>query len=145
MKRLVFHITLPLTIIAAVMLGSCKNGSKEVTYSKVEVTEDVAEILFDTLSYDYGNVLPDTTTSYDFVFHNIGATPLYLESVVPGCGCTKTLWPKGSIDPGEAGVITAIYDSHGREPGHFAKSIRVFSNAKTSFVRLSISGDIVDN
>lgn len=144
MKRLFFHFTLPLTIIAAVALGSCKNGSKEVTYRKVEVTESKAEIVFDTLSHDFGNVLPDTTVSFGFVFHNIGATPLHLESVVPGCHCTKAEWPKGGIEPGEAGVITVIYDTHGLT-GHFAKSIKVYSNAKSSFLRLSVSGDVVDD
>ena len=145
MKRSIFHFVLLLTIVAAVALPSCKNGSGEVTYSKVDVTEDVAEIVFDTLSHNYGDVLPDTTTSFDFVFHNIGATPLHLESVIPSCGCTKVQWPMGSIEPGEAGVVTAIYDSYGRKSGHFDKSIRVYSNAKTRFVRLSISGDIVEN
>ena len=142
--RLLFRLSLPLMFVAAVALGSCgKSGNKFSTLDKVEVTEDVAEIVFDTLSHDYGEVLPDTTTSYDFVFHNIGATTLYLDYVVPGCGCTSVKWPQGGIEPGEAGVITAIYDSNGREPGHFQKSIKVYSNAKTGFLRLSISGDIV--
>ena len=144
--RLIFRLTLPLMVVMAVGLGSCKKSrSLEVSIAKVDVTEDVAEIKFDTLSHDYGEILPDTTTSYDFVFHNIGATTLRLDNVVPGCGCTKTTWPHGGIEPGDAAVITAIYDSHGRKPGHFQKSIRVYSNAKTSFLRLTISGNIVDS
>ena len=139
MRRQIFRLTLPLLLLATAVLGSCNKAN-----SRMEVTEDKAEIVFDTLSYDFGEVLPDTLTSCEFVFHNIGATPLYLESVIPGCGCTKTEWPRGGIEPGEAGVIKAIYDSHGRDPGHFNKSIRVYSNAKTGFLRLSISGNIVE-
>lgn len=138
MKQLIY-LALPLLILVAAGFVGC-----DKTPGKVAVTEDEAEIKFDTLSHDYGNVLLDTVTSYDFVFHNIGATPLYLESVVPGCGCTSVKWTHGGIDPGESGVITAIYNSHGRRPGHFKKSIRVYSNAKTRFLRLSISGDMVD-
>ena len=138
MKRLFLYFTLP-AILTAVLLSACDNALR-----KVEVTESKAEIVFDTLSHDFGNVLPDTTVSFGFVFHNIGATPLHLESVVPGCHCTKTEWPKGGIEPGEAGVITVIYDTHGLT-GHFAKSIKVYSNAKSSFLRLSVSGDVVDD
>lgn len=139
MRRQIFRLTLPLLLLATAVLGSCNKAN-----SRMDVTEDKAEIVFDSLSYDFGEVLPDTLTSYDFVFHNIGATTLHLTSVVPSCGCTKTKWPKGGIEPGEAGVITAVYDSHGSMSGHFSKSIRVYSNAKTSFCRLSISGDIAE-
>lgn len=144
MRRQIFRLTLPLLLLATAVLGSCNKTSSTTVLTKVDVTEDAAEIVFDTLCHDFGEVLPDTLTSYDFVFHNIGATTLHLTSVVPSCGCTKTKWPKGGIEPGEAGVITAVYDSHGSMPGHFSKSIRVYSNAKTSFCRLSISGDIAE-
>lgn len=145
MKRMIFRLALPLMLLAAIVSASCsKDGGKLMVNSKVEVTEDAAEIVFDSLSHNYGDILPDTTASYDFVFHNIGATPLKLDKVVPGCGCTKTSWPHGTIDPGDAGVITAVYDSHGRGTGHFNKSIRVYSNAKTGFLRLSICGNIVE-
>ena len=137
MKRLFLYFTLP-AILTAVLLSACDNALR-----KVEVTESKAEIVFDTLSHDFGNVLPDTTVSFGFVFHNIGATPLHLESVVPGCHCTKTEWPKGGIEPGEAGVITVIYDTHGSTGGHFQKSIKVYSNAKSGFLRLAVSGDVV--
>lgn len=138
MRRQTYRLILPLLVLAAAVLCSCNKNSR------MEVTEDKAEIVFDSLNYDFGEVLPDTLTSYDFVFHNIGATTLHLTSVVTSCGCTKTTWPKGGIESGEAGVITAVYDSHGSMPGHFSKSIRVYSNAKTSFCRLSISGDVAE-
>ena len=131
------HI-LPL-LLAAILMAACGKGN-----GKVAVTEDAAEIQFDTLSHDYGTILPDTTETYDFVFHNIGATTLYLESVVASCGCTNTKWPHGGIEPGDAAAISVTYDSHGRKPGHFQKSVKVYSNAKTGFVRLSISGDIAE-
>lgn len=144
MKKIAYF-ALPLMLFVAAGLGSCNKESKKAVLEKVAVTEDEAEIKFDTLSHDFGDVLIDTLTSYDFVFHNIGATTLYLESVVPGCGCTKVKWPHGGIEPGDPAVITATYDSHGRKPGHFQKSIRVYSNGKTRFLRLIISGDMVEN
>lgn len=131
------HI-LPLLFVA-ILMAACGKGN-----GKVAVTEDAAEIQFDTLSHDYGTILPDTMTSYDFVFHNIGATPLYVESVIPSCGCTKVLYPQGGIEPGESAAIQVIYDSHNRRPGHFKRSVKVYSNAKTGFLRLVITGDIAE-
>ena len=131
------HI-LPLLFVA-ILMAACGKGN-----GKVAVTEDAAEIQFDTLSHDYGTLQPDTFTTYDFVFHNIGATPLYLESVGVSCGCTSTKWPHSGIEPGDAATISVTYDSYGRRPGHFQKSVKVYSNAKTSFVRLVITGDIAE-
>ena len=144
MKKIAYF-ALPLMLFVAAGLGSCNKESKKAVLEKVAVTEDEAEIKFDSLSYDFGDVLIDTLSSYDFVFHNIGATTLHLESVVPSCGCTGVKWPHGGIEPGDPAVITVTYDSHGRMPGHFQKSIRVYSNAKTRFLRLTISGDLIEN
>ena len=145
MKK-IFYFAMPLMLFTAVIYGSCSSkDSKQATLSKVAVTEDEAEIKFDTLSHDYGKILLDTLTSYDFVFHNIGATTLHIKSVEVSCSCTKVQWPKGGIEPGESAVITAIYDTHNRRPGYFQKSIRIYSNAKTSFCRLNISGEVISD
>jgi hypothetical protein len=132
-------------LFVAAGLGSCNKESKKAVLEKVAVTEDEAEIKFDTLSHDFGNVLIDTLTSYDFVFHNIGATTLHIETVIPSCGCTDVDWPRGGIEPGDPAVITVTYNSHGRNPGHFQKTIRVYSDGKTRFQRLNISGEMVEN
>ena len=136
MRRVIFIAFL--SLLLAVVTGSCgRRGT-------VAVTESEAEMKFDTLSHDFGLVAMDTTVRYEFVFHNIGATPLRLTEVASSCGCTLVDYPRGSVEPGEQASITAVYDSHNRPAGHFQKSNRVRSNAKTSFLRLSISGDVVD-
>ena len=131
-KKMMFMMLLPLV---AIMFYAC-NGNN----GKVRITEDEAEIQFDSLSHDYGFMPQDTVSVYEFVFYNIGGTPLHLEDVAPSCGCVLVDYPKGSIEPGEKGSITAKYNTHNRRPGHFNKSIRVYSNAKTSFVRLKVTG-----
>ena len=136
MKKTAFTLCLSLLLVALMASCSCDG--------KVKVTEDKAEIKFDTLSHDFGQVPKDSTVSYEFVFHNIGATPLRLTEVMSSCGCTLVDYPHGSVDPGERASIKAVYDSHNRPAGHFQKSIRVVSNAKTGFLRLSISGDVAE-
>ena len=122
--------------LLACLFVACGNSGK------VKVTEDEAEIKFDTLSHDFGALAPDSSYTFDFVFYNIGGTPLHLEGATPSCGCVSVDYPQGSIDPGDEACITATYDTHNRLPGHFSKSIRVYSNAKTRFVRLTVSGTI---
>ena len=135
-KRISYMCVLALLLVALTNSCSCDG--------KVKVTEAAAEIQFDTLCHDFGVVPKDSSVSYAFVFHNIGATPLHLTEVVSSCGCTLVDYPRGSVEPGEQASITAVYDSHNRPSGHFQKSIRVRSNAKTSFLRLSISGNVVE-
>ena len=122
--------------LLAGLFGACAGSGK------VKVTEDEAEIKFDTLSHDFGALAPDSVYSFDFEFYNIGGTPLHLESAMPSCGCVSVDYPQGSIEPGDGASITAKYNTHNRRPGHFSKTIRVYSNAKTRFVRLTVTGTI---
>ena len=133
-KHFVSFLLLPLV---AVFMGACGGNN-----GKVKVTEDEAEIKFDTLSHDFGTLLPDSAYSFDFQFYNIGGTPLHLEGATPSCGCVSVDYPQGSIEPGDGATITATYDTHNRRAGHFSKTIRVYSNAKTRFVRLTVTGSI---
>ena len=126
-----------LLLLLAAVMTACSSGS-----NKAEITEDEAEIKFDTLAHDYGLMPQDSAVTYEFVFHNIGATPLHLMSVMPTCGCVSVDYPQGSIEPGDAASISATYNTSGRQPGHFNKAIRVYSNAKTKFVRLAVTGTV---
>lgn len=127
-----------LCLLTAMITEAC--GDRKT----VAVTESEAEIKFDTLSHDFGLVPQDTSVCFDFIFHNIGATPLHLTEVASSCGCTLVNYPRGSVDPGERASISVTYDSHDVQSGHFLKTIRIRSNAKTSFLRLSIRGEVVD-
>ena len=129
-----FIVTL-LTLVTA-MFHACGNNGK------VTVTEDEAEIKFDTVSHDFGVIPKDTTVRFEYQFSNVGATPLRLHTVVASCGCVGVTYPHGSIEPGEKGIVTATYDTHDRRSGRFSKSINIYSNAKTDYVRLTVSGKV---
>ena len=136
MKKHCLMVSL-LALFVAMTAGSC--GKK----GDVEITESEAEIKFDTLSHDFGVLPHDTTVVYEYLFHNIGATPLHLSGVSTSCGCTTADYPEGSIEPGESAALTVHY-STGRRKGRFNKSVRVYSNAKTGFVRLKVTGEVAD-
>ena len=48
---------------------------------------------------------------------------MVIETVTPGCGCTKSDYTKEPIKPGKTGTITATYNA--ATPGKFTKSVRV--------------------
>jgi hypothetical protein len=108
---------------------------------KVPVRESEAEIEFEVTQHDFGKFPNNETREFDFVFHNVGATPLVIQNVVPTCGCIKERHPEKPIMPGCSGVITAIYDEPYASPSHFHKAIGIHSNAKTAYVQLIVDGE----
>ncbi len=60
-------------------------------------------------------------------------SPLVIERVQPSCGCTAPDWTKEPIAPGKTGMVKATYGTQGR-PGHFEKTMTVFTNAGTKLV-----------
>ncbi len=103
--------------------------------------EKQAEIKFETVSHDFGNISEGTQASVEFSFTNTGNAPLVLSSVQASCGCTTPEWTKDPIMPGQSGKIKAVYNSTGR-PGTFTKSITVNSNAKNGTIVLTIKGNV---
>ena len=91
----------------------------------------------------YLGVLPERggKVVFDFIFKNIGKSPLILTNVRTGCGCTVPEWSKKPIAPGASGAIRIYFDPRNR-PGNFVKSIAVNSNASNNVVTLTIRGKV---
>lgn len=118
--------------------------SSMVTAQNAEkVDENAPEITFTSTEFDYGVVAPNSDGTRKFEFTNTGKQPLILSNVSASCGCTVVEWAKDPVKPGEKGTITVKYNT--AIVGTFQKSIRVFSNAKTSPVMLIIKGEVKPN
>jgi hypothetical protein len=92
---------------------------------------------------DLGTINEGQKLQISFQLKNTGTTPLVLQSVVPGCGCTLADYPKEPIAPGKEAAITASFDSQGRE-GQQHKEITVTANTKeTSQHKLSFNVMVV--
>ncbi len=101
-----------------------------------------AVIDFDHRIHDFGNIKEiNGSVSYDFVFTNRGTAPVLIRNVESSCGCTSPEWTKQPVLPGKTGYVRAIFDPKDR-PGHFDKTITVYSNAKTPVAELKIRGDV---
>ncbi|MEA2106690.1 MAG: DUF1573 domain-containing protein [Bacteroidota bacterium] len=103
-------------------------------------SKDLPEIYFDKTSHDFGKIKYMGDGTCEFTFKNTGKEPLLLTNVRASCGCTTPTWPKEPIKKGKKGTITVKYNT--RIIGNFTKSIRVYSNAKSSPVTLKITGTV---
>lgn len=124
--------------VFALMLGA--NAQQTKGQNPTEVTSQ-AEITFDKLEHDYGEVKQNGNGVCEFTYTNTGSVPLVLSKVRSSCGCTVPKWSKEPLMPGQSASITVKYNTS--SVGPINKSITVESNAKTSRVRLMIKGKVV--
>jgi hypothetical protein len=97
-------------------------------------------ISFEKTVNDYGNIVQGSEGTCEFMFTNMGKTPLILNNVVASCGCTVPSWTREPVAPGTQGSIKVKYNTN--NVGPFTKSITVTSNAKNSPVVLTIKGTV---
>ena len=125
--------------LIAIFFASFNAQSKE-SVAKPAKKQKVAEITFESLDYDYGNIYKGDNGVCQFTFKNTGKAPLQITNCRASCGCTVPSWPKEPIAPGKKGVIQVKYDTN--RLGNFNKSITVTSNAVNNSVVLHIKGYI---
>ena len=100
---------------------------------------EIREHTFDTIS-----ISRNPKREHIFTFTNTGEADLYILNVATGCGCTTPTYTKKAIKPGKKGKIKVEYDATGRRPGYYRKSVTVYSNDPSSYVRLFIDGVMVE-
>lgn len=87
-------------------------------------TKKSADVLkFTSETVDLGKVKVGNPVTALFTVTNIGTEDLLIESVTPGCGCTKSDYTKEPIKPGKTGTITATYNA--AAVGNFSKTVSV--------------------
>lgn len=87
-------------------------------------TKKPADVLkFTSETVDLGKVKVGNPVTATFTVTNIGTEDLLIESVTPGCGCTKSDYTKEPVKPGKTGTITATYNA--AAVGNFSKTVTV--------------------
>lgn len=132
MKKIFF------SIISLVFLSVTVFAQEDIKTNKEN--KDLPEIFFQNTTHDYGTIKYDSDGTCEFTFKNTGKEPLLLTQVQASCGCTTPTWPKEPIKAGETGTIVVKYNT--KIPGAFTKTVRVYSNAKTNLVTLTIKGSV---
>lgn len=105
--------------------------------------KNAPEIVFTSVTHDYGTIPYDGDGTFDFEFKNTGNEPLVLSEVRSSCGCTTPEWPREPIKKGQKATIKVKYNT--KIIGPFTKSIYVTSNAKTQRIELKIKGTVANN
>ena len=132
MKKIILSLLLAnLTIFGA-------SSQEEINTN--QDSKDLPEIYFEKTTHDFGKIEYQGDGTCEFTFKNTGTEPLLLTNVRASCGCTTPTWPKEPLKKGEKGTITVKYNT--RIIGNFTKTIRVYSNAKTTPIMLKITGTV---
>ena len=127
-----FNRNIFIIISLSLLLFSCNETAaskiKADSKSNSELQSSYAEITFDKIFHDFGNVNEGVIAKTIFSFTNTGENDLYIVDAVGRCGCTVPKYPKNiPIKPGENGEIEVNFDTNGR-PSLQQKMIKVSAN-----------------
>ena len=144
MKKSLFLLLMLLAVgrsgVAQEVINTEKNIQEEIKQ------KDKGEMKFEKTQHNFGIFSEDTAiVSYDFVFTNVGKSPLIIHQASASCGCTIPEYTLKPIMPGKTGKISVTYNGKGRRPGVFRKSITIHNNGKQTPVRIYIEGEMIDN
>ena len=134
MKQLILFV---LTLF--IFIGCQKKTTVPVTACKAQIDFEIEE-------HNFGDsVVHHKPTSFDFVFHNTGATPLIIQKAEASCSCTEATFDKKPVAPGEQGVIHVTYKAN-NGTGHFSHYVAVYSNGadSTGYTSLHIEGAVIE-
>ena len=113
-----------------------------ITAQEVKQEGPLPELSFETLRYNFGDIIQGETVSHQFVFTNTGQGDLIISNAKGSCGCTVPKWPKKPIAPGEKAEIKVTFNSSGRE-GKQKKTVTLVTNAIPNTKVLTISGEVI--
>ena len=136
MKKLIL-LTILFSFLACNESAS-KKINTDVAQNQISKDRKYAEITFDRIFHDFGNVNEGEIVKTVFTFTNTSENDLYIVDARGSCGCTVPKYPKNvAIKPGESGEIEVNFDTTGR-PNLQQKMVKVSANTSTSGEMLRI-------
>lgn len=73
---------------------------------------------------------------------NVGDEPLTVVDARANCGCTRPVYTREAVMPGDTLSVRVTYNPFGR-PGRFRKQVKVTTNAEPSNSILTVSGTVL--
>jgi len=118
--------------------SASKKINTDVGQNQISKDRKYAEITFDRIFHDFGNVNEGEIAKTVFTFTNTSKNDLYIVDARGSCGCTVPKYPKNvAIKPGETGEIEVNFDTTGR-PNLQQKMVKVSANTSTGGEMLRI-------
>ena len=129
-------------LIFIISLNSCVsdkiNNSIDITADLID-PENPPIIDFKETTYKFDTVALGSKVVHSFIFTNNGKTPLLINSVKAGCGCTVLKgWPKTPIEPGGVGEIPVVLNTN--RTGYTKKYISILANTRPATNKLYLEG-----
>jgi hypothetical protein len=97
-------------------------------------------VKFNSETVDLGKAKVGNPVTATFTFTNTSSEDVVIETVTPGCGCTKSDYTKEPIKPGKTGTITATYNA--ASVGTFTKDVYVKFLGVDAQQKLTIVGKV---
>lgn len=128
------NVIIPVVLFVLVACGSEDKTDTTAADTAIVAGAHSSNSKFTTIqwldsSQNLGKMAEGQKVNITFRFRNTGNSPLVIQSVTPGCGCTVADYPREPIAPGKEGEITGAFDSKGRE-GLQHKQISVVANTE---------------
>ena len=139
MKRLIF-LTILFSFIACNESASKKINS-DVSQTQISEDRKYAEITFDRIFHDFGNINEGQIVKTFFTFTNTSQNDLYIVDARGSCGCTVPKWPKEPIAPGAIGEINVKFNSKNKK-GAQNKTVTLTANTTPPNTKLRVTGQI---
>lgn len=73
---------------------------------------------------------------------NVGDEPVIVVDARANCGCTRPIYTRDAVMPGDTLTVSVSYDPSGR-PGRFKKQVKVTTNAEPPNSILTVSGTVL--
>jgi len=121
---------------------------KKVSIKPVELGNDIINLIDNTtinIPNDYINLGKfgfNSVKHASFKIKNNGKKQLIIQTVNTSCGCTAAKYEKKPIAKGE--TTTVILEYKPNSLGYFSKTADVVCNVPEGYVRLTISGEVVE-
>lgn len=98
--------------------------------------------VFQTKEHNFGEIYSGDEVGARFRFENKGDSPIIIERVSSGCGCTVAKYSQEPVKAGESGFVEVVFNSRGRRGAQF-QDVRVYFEDMKKPFRLSIIAQVV--
>jgi Protein of unknown function (DUF1573) len=105
-------------------------------------TNLLARITYEESMFLFGEVKEGEVITHEFKFTNTGKVPLVINNCRSSCGCTIPEWPKEAIQPGATGVISARFNTEGKD-GDQTKAVMVAANTYPRETKVYLRGKVL--
>jgi Protein of unknown function (DUF1573) len=116
-------------------------GSSSAIFAQSDVKKADEVVKFKEMKHDFGKIKQGVPVTFDFVFTNVGETPVIIENASASCGCTTPTWPPQPIMKGKSDVIKAGFNA--ASPGVFEKGIFVKVKGYDYPIEIKITGEVL--